>query len=151
MLSVHGKSSRVFDGDDVRKEITRHLGFTREDIKENNRIIAGLCVRHQFDYDYIFVPIISPFEETRDQARKIIGSHFRLVYIKASLDEVVRRDVKGLYQKALVGEIPNFIGIDPAVPFEEPINPDLVMFTDHEPPSESTRRFWQFIRQTPIL
>jgi adenylylsulfate kinase len=145
-LSDDGKAIRVLDGDDVRSRITAHLGFTPDDIKENNRIIAEMCKEMRSDYDYIFVPIISPFEESRDKARELIGNGFFLIYVKASLDEVIRRDVKGLYKKAVRGEIENFIGLAKDVPFQEPQHPDLILDSEKEEVKDSVSQLVSFIR-----
>lgn len=124
-----GKSVRFLDGDAVRKTIHAHLGFTPEDIKKNNRLVAEWCAEHGKKYDFVIVSMISPFAQTRSMARKIIGLGYTEVYLKAPLEEVIKRDVKGLYRKALSGEIENFIGISPGVPYEEPVSPDLVLET----------------------
>lgn len=140
-----GKVVRILDGDVVRRDVNPHLGFTPADIRENNRIIAELCVQHRGTCDYIFVPVISPFEDSRQRARDIIGNGFFLVHLKVPLATVMARDVKGLYKKALAGEIPNFIGIDPGVPYEEPAAPDLVIDAANESEAVSIGRFLQFV------
>jgi adenylylsulfate kinase len=144
-LRDEGKRVGVFDGDVVRSEINKHLGFTPDDIRENNRIIADLCVRDKDKYDYIFVPVISPFEDSRERARQFIGGTFSLVYCNATLEEVIRRDTKGLYRKALSGEMKNFIGVDPNVPYQPPANADLVLNTGSESIDACLSTFLQFI------
>jgi len=146
-LSKSNKKIKVYDGDIIRKEISKHLSFNPEDIKENNRIIMGLCYQNINEgyYDYIFVPIISPFSESRDLAREYLGRNFSLIYINASLDKVIQRDVKGLYQKALVGEIQNFIGISESVPYQAPDNADLVLDTDRDDLDNCVKKFQSFI------
>ena len=131
-LRALGLSVQIFDGDVIRKELHRDLKFTKEDIKKNNQLISELCVRYQKQYDYILVPIISPFRESRQKARETIEFNFIEIYVKASLQEVIRRDVKGLYAKALKGEIHNFIGVDPEVPYEVPVCADIVVDTEQE-------------------
>lgn len=128
-LGREGCKVRVIDGDDVRRLTHQHLGFTPEDIRENNRLILELCIKLLPEFDFILVPVISPFEQTRQNARQKLGKSYHEVYVKCSLDEVFRRDAKGLYQKALKGEIDYFIGIDPRVPYEEPSSPELVLDT----------------------
>lgn len=128
-----GYKVKMLDGDHVRETLHCHLGFSPEDITENNRLIAELCVKYSKDFDYILVPIISPFRESRSDARKLIGPSFIEVFVKASLDEVMRRDSKGLYQKAIKGEVKNFIGIDENVPYEAPENPEIILDTETEP------------------
>jgi len=140
-----GKTCKIFDGDAVRKDINRHLNFCPEDIRENNRIIAELCLEEMDKYDFIFVPVISPFQEPRDRARDILGSTFFLIYCQASLEEVMRRDPKGLYRKVLSGEIDNFIGFHANVPFQPPTNADLILDTQSEDMEISGGRLIQFI------
>jgi adenylylsulfate kinase len=127
-----GKSAIILDGDKIRSTIHKNLGFTPDDIKKNNELIAKLCLKYNGKYDYILVPIISPFTASRKKAKELIGKNFIEVYVQASLETVIKRDVKGLYNKALRGEIPNFIGISSGVPYEEPFNPDVVLNTEKE-------------------
>lgn len=131
------KTVAIFDGDIVRSQFHKHLGFTPEDIKENNRLIAQLCLKNISSFDYIIVPIISPFSSSRELARKAIGSSFIEVYIQTSLEECIRRDVKGLYAKALRGKIPNFIGIDPNIPYQPPLSPEITINTTQTSPSQA--------------
>lgn len=130
-LVKEGKKAKLIDGDDVRRVSHQHLGFTPRDIHENNRFVLELCLKLLSDFDFILVSVISPFQETRENARKRLGEHYHEVYVKCSLKEVSRRDAKGLYQKALKGEIPYFVGIDPRVLYEEPQSPELILETDH--------------------
>lgn len=140
-----GKKVMVYDGDAVRSGINRNLTFSPADIKENNRVIAELCKRERERYDYIFVPVISPFSKIRRFAKEIIGDPFYLIYVKASLDEVIRRDAKGLYKKALTGEIKNFIGVSGDTPYQAPRNADLVLDTEAEDAGASANRLMDFI------
>ncbi len=145
LLSDKQKKVKILDGDIIRKEINRHLGFSAEDIKENNRIIAELCVKNEGSYDYIFVPIISPFNESRNQVRRIIKGPLYLIYCKASIDAVIKRDPKGLYKKAIVGEISNFIGVDKKVPYQPPADADLVLDTAKEKIEVCVAKLMDFI------
>lgn len=144
-LMAADKRVRIYDGDDVRSALTRHLTFTPEHIVENNRIVAELCLKNLSEYDYIFVPIISPFSRCRNAARELIGERFNLIYIKASIEEVIRRDSKGLYRKAMAGEISNFIGIDKNVPYESPADADLVIDSANESAEVSVNNLLNFI------
>jgi len=142
-----GKRVKVYDGDEVRNHINKHLDFTPEHIEENNRVIAELCRRDAESglYDYIFAPVISPFERCRSIAKDMIGESFRLIYVKVSVDEAVKRDTKGLYKKALAGEIDNLIGLGNGVPYEPPEGPDLVLDTEAEDAGSSIKRLLVFI------
>ncbi|UCC64050.1 MAG: adenylyl-sulfate kinase [Anaerolineae bacterium] len=125
------------DGDIVRKSLTRDLGFSKEDRDMNiERItfVAKLLTRNGVA---VLSSFISPYRERRAKSRAEIGN-FVEVYCKASLDALVERDVKGLYKKALAGEIQNFTGVSD--PYEEPENPEVVVETDKETIEESLAR-----------
>ncbi|MDD4601881.1 MAG: adenylyl-sulfate kinase [Negativicutes bacterium] len=128
-LTALGKQIMVIDGDVIRMTKHTELSFSPEDIKENNRLIALMCQENMGKYDYILVPIISPFRESRKSARELLQSGFIEVFINTSLEECVLRDVKGLYRKALAGEIENFIGVSENTPYEKPYKPDISIDT----------------------
>ena len=118
------------DGDVVREMLHNNLGFSREDIRENNKKIAELAKNRLNNYDFILVPIISPYRQDRIMAKNIIGNNYFIeLFIKTPIEECKRRDPKGLYKKATNGEINNFIGISTSNPYEIPENPDLVVNT----------------------
>jgi pyruvate kinase len=128
-LERKDKSVKIIDGDVVRETLHKHLGFSEEDIKENNRLIAELCKKEQKNYDYILVPIISPYKESRENARNLLRDSFVEVYINCSLEGCKNRDVKGLYQKISKGELKNFIGVH--TPYEAPENPEIIIDTEN--------------------
>ena len=130
ILRNQGQSVQVLDGDAVRKTHQPPLGFSPEDIRENNRLMVKLCQESISEYDVILVPIISPFRGSRHHARRMLGQAFVEVYIKASLDEVMRRDPKGLYRQVREGSLSGFVGIDSQVPYEPPENPELILDTE---------------------
>jgi len=146
-LGDKGYKVKILDGDEIRDSIHSDLGFTPEDIELNNKKVSVLCKERIKLYDVIIVPIISPFSRARKLAREIIGSHFYEIYIKSSLSNVISRDVKGLYKKALSGEIDNFIGIDPSVPYEIPKVPDITLDTNKEKIAESVAKLLRFIEK----
>jgi len=146
-LEKEGKKILMVDGDEIRAQYPRPLGFTREDIIQNNRFIAGHCQEHMAQFDYIFVSVITPFSQMREELRKTFNGQYAEIYVKASLDKVVERDVKGLYKKALEGKISNFIGVDPATPYEVPGNPDLTIDTEYLSLEKSVLYFIDFVRQ----
>tara|TARA_R110000868_G_scaffold155691_6_gene382174 strand:- start:43303 stop:43851 length:549 start_codon:yes stop_codon:yes gene_type:complete len=126
LLNENNIRFKVFDGDIVREKHHKQLDFSKSDILENNRLISQMCVEHQNDNDIILAPIISPFNQSRDDAKRLIGEeNFRLIYFSANLETVVERDVKGLYQKAKDGVIKEMIGFNDNSPFEVPNNYDL--------------------------
>ena len=93
-------SVQIIDGDWVRETTHRHLGFTESDIKTNNALIANLCLEERKNSDVVIVPIISPYCQSRKDARKKLHPGFYEIYFSASLDCVIQRDVKGLYAKS---------------------------------------------------
>lgn len=129
-LRGQGRRTKVIDGDDVRETLHRHLGFSPQDIKENNRLIMELCRQHESAADIILVPVISPFKESRAEARRFFGTAFHEIYVKCSLHQVIERDPKGLYQRALTGDLLHCVGVDPLVPYESPEHPELTIETD---------------------
>ena len=145
-LEAEGLTVSVIDGDTVRERLHRHLGFTEADIRENNRLIAGLCARERTQCDVVLVPIISPFAESRAAARAMLGRGFHEVYVKADLATVAARDTKGLYAKARGGEIDNLIGVSPDARYEAPAAPDLILDTTAGDPEECARRLHDFVR-----
>ncbi len=133
----------VLDGDNLRMGINRGLGFSSEDRKENIRRtaeVARLLAQAGF---IVIVSLISPYISERKKARDIRPEIFKEIFIKASIDECKKRDVKGLYSKAVSGEIENFTGI--SSPYEDPKNPDLILNTDKESIEESVNKLEDFI------
>jgi adenylylsulfate kinase len=125
------------DGDVVRTNLSKGLGFSREDRDTNIlRIgfVAKLLTRHGAG---VIVAAISPYAETRDAVRDMIGERFVEVYIATSLDECARRDVKGLYAKAFAGEIKEFTGVSD--PYEAPTNAEIVVETEGRTPEDSAQ------------
>lgn len=127
----------VLDGDEVRQRLTRGLGFSKEDRDENIRRISYVAKLLSKSGVVAITAAISPYRAVRDEARKEIG-RFVEVYVKCPLEVCIARDLKGLYRRALAGEIPNFTGLSD--PYEKPLNPELVVETDQEGPETSVRR-----------
>jgi adenylyl-sulfate kinase len=136
-FQARGLKTEILDGDEVRKNLSKGLGFSKEDRDTNIlRIayVADLLTRN--GVATICCPI-SPYKATRDEARAMIGSgRFVEVYVHATVEEIAaNRDPKGLYKKALAGEITGFTGVDD--PYEAPEDPELVIDTLGESPEES--------------
>ena len=129
---LEAASSRVFilDGDAIRNSVNSRLGFSREDIRTNNRTIAEMALANLEKFDYILVPIISPYREDRSMFRRLIGDGLVELFVDCPIEVCMQRDVKGLYKKALSGEIKDFIGLADSNPYESPEHPDLVVKTD---------------------
>jgi len=129
LLERDGKKVEIIDGDTVRENYSEKLGFTYDDIKKNNNFIVELCLKEDMkSFDFILVPVIAPIRQVRDEIKELLKDKHIEVYIKASINEVTKRDTKGLYKKAADGHIDNMIGID--IDYEEPLNPDLVIDTE---------------------
>ena len=128
-LTEAGYSCRLVDGDDVRAQYKKQLGFSREDIRENNRLIAEFCSRVRQDHDFIFVQVISPYRADRQRSREILSPGYFLVHVSAPLSTLRARDTKGLYAKQARGEIDNLIGASEGYPYEEPDDADLTIAT----------------------
>ena len=137
--------THIIDGDMVRATYHRNLGFSETDIKFNNAFIVDLCVEERKNYDVVMVPIISPYQQSRNEARKKLSPKFYEIYFSASLDCVRQRDVKGLYSKSKKGLIKNMIGISPANPYQPPKSPDFVINTEMETFHQSVENFLRFI------
>lgn len=126
-LRAAGKRVESLDGDVVRTHLSKGLGFSREDRDTNIARIAFVAHLLQRNGVYVLVSAISPFRSTRDAARGLIGPRFFEVHVAPPLEACIERDVKGLYKKAIAGEIPNFTGISD--PYEEPLAPELRLDT----------------------
>jgi adenylylsulfate kinase len=129
-LRKRGSKLEVLDGDIVRQNLSKGLGFSKEDRDTNIRrvaFVASLLARNEVP---VITAAISPYRELRDEARAKMDGRFIEAYVKASVEECERRDVKGLYAKALAGKITSFTGVSD--PYEPPLDPDVVVETDRE-------------------
>jgi adenylyl-sulfate kinase len=127
----------VLDGDEVRTNLSKGLGFSKEDRDTNIRRIGYVCGLLSRNGVIAVSAAISPYRAVRDEVRR---SHQRFfeVFVKCPLPTLIERDVKGLYKKALAGEIKSFTGVSD--PYEEPLEPELVIESDRESPEESLAR-----------
>ena len=121
-LRARGMKVEVLDGDVIRQNLSQGLGFSKEDRDTNIRRIGFVCQLLTRNGVVAIASAISPYREVRDENRRRIG-RFVEVYVEAPLEVLMERDVKGLYKKALAGEIPNFTGISD--PYEPPLNPEI--------------------------
>ena len=144
-FQARGLKTEILDGDEVRKNLSKGLGFSKEDRDTNIlRIgfVANLLTRN--GVATICCPI-SPYKETRDACRELIGE-FVEVYVHATVDEIAaNRDPKGLYKKALAGEITGFTGVDD--PYEVPENPEITVDTLSQTPEESLQHVLTRLRE----
>jgi adenylylsulfate kinase len=136
-LRNEGYRLETLDGDLIRKNLSKGLGYSKEDRDENIRrigFVADLLTRNNV---IVLVAAISPYRKTRDEVRERIGN-FVEVYVNAPLDVCEQRDVKGLYQKARSGELQGFTGVND--PYEGPLNPEVECHTELETPQESVSK-----------
>lgn len=143
-----GLKVEALDGDVVRQNLTKGLGFSKADRDENIRrvgFVAHLLTRNQV---IVVVSAISPYREIRDEVRQKIGN-FVEVYVNTPLEICEKRDVKGLYKKARAGEIKNFTGIDD--PYEPPLTPELECRTDLQSLEESVSQVLAKLRELGYL
>lgn len=133
-LLERGLNVEVLDGDVVRTNLSKGLGFSKEDRDINIRRIGFVCNLLTRNGVAAIAAAISPYKAIRDENRKLIG-RFVEVYVKTSIDTLCNRDTKGLYRKAIAGEIKNFTGVSD--PYEEPVNPEVFIDTDTETPQQS--------------
>lgn len=127
-LLERGRAVYRLDGDNIRHGLNSDLGFSPEDRNENIRRIAEVAALFKDAGLITLVSFISPYRKTREFARERAGDgYFKEVYVKADVETCAKRDPKGLYEKAMKGEIENFTGI--SAPYEEPENPELILDT----------------------
>ncbi len=124
----------VMDGDEIRKGLSRDLGFSKEDRNEHNKRVIFCSKLLARSGVIVIVALISPYRETRAYAKEQIQNTVE-VFVKAPLEVCIERDPKGLYKKAIAGEIKQFTGIDD--PYEEPLDADVVVETDKQDVNES--------------
>lgn len=130
ILLERGVKVEVLDGDVVRQNLSKGLGFSKEDRDTNIRRVGFVCHLLARNDVAAIAAAISPYKEIRDENRKLIG-RFVEVYCKCDIDTLRKRDRKGLYEKALRGEIANFTGVSD--PYEPPTTPEVVVDTAAEP------------------
>ncbi|MBO0797368.1 MAG: adenylyl-sulfate kinase [Blastocatellia bacterium] len=140
-LLERGVSTEVLDGDEVRTNLSKGLGFSKEDRDTNIRRIGYVARLLSRNGVGVIAAAISPYRDVRDEVRRTIqndGATFVEVYVRASLETLIERDVKGLYRKALAGEIKQFTGVSD--PYEAPEKPELIIESDRETIAESAAR-----------
>lgn len=136
-LRARGVKVERLDGDTVRQSLTRDLGFSKEDRDKNiERVtfVAKLLSRNGVG---VLTAFISPYRGTREMVRRET-TNFIEVFVNAPLEVCAQRDVKGMYAKAFAGEIQNFTGVND--PYEEPLNPEIVLNTHEETLEESVAK-----------
>jgi adenylylsulfate kinase len=139
----------VLDGDVVRENLSKGLGFSKEDRDTNIRriaFVADLVSKHGTP---VITAAISPYRAIRDEARELMNGRMIEVYVATSLEECERRDVKGLYKKARAGEIPEFTGVSD--PYEPPENAEITLETEGRTPEESAREILAYLEENGYI
>jgi len=152
ILRERGRRVEVLDGDVVRTNLSKGLGFSKEDRDTNIRrigFVANLLARNGVA---VITAAISPYREVRDEVRRLVegdGSVFVEVYAAATLEECEARDVKGLYAEARAGKRPGFTGIDD--PYEPPLSPEVVCHTGKKSVDESLARILRYLESRSLI
>jgi adenylyl-sulfate kinase len=148
-LRARGARLEILDGDIVRENLSKGLGFSKDDRDTNIRRIAFVADLLSRNGVPVITAAISPYREIRDEAREMMGERFIEAYVKASVETCEERDVKGLYAKARAGEIKEFTGVSD--PYEPPLDPELVLDTEQHSPEESARMILEYLEQRELI
>ena len=149
ILKERGKNVEILDGDEVRENLSKGLGFSKEVRDTNIRrigFVANLLARNGC---VAITAAISPYREIRDEVRKKTQAAFVEVYVEVPLEVVEARDPKGLYKKARAGIIKNFTGISD--PYEEPLKAEIVVHTGKESVEESGKKILEYLKRRELL
>src|SRR5213083_3645888 len=151
-LSSRGVDIEILDGDEVRTNLSKGLGFSKEDRDTNIRRIGYVCRLLSRNGVVTISAAISPYSATRDEVRRWVeqdGAQFIEVFVKCPIPVLAQRDVKGLYKKALAGELEGFTGVSD--PYEEPLAPDVVVETDRESVEFSLSKILDALEQRGLI
>ena len=147
-LRAVGARVEILDGDVVRTNLSKGLGFSKEDRDTNIRRIGFVCNLLSRNGVFAIAAAISPYKAVRDEVRAATDN-FVEVFADCPLNTLVERDVKGLYKKALAGEIKNFTGVSD--PYEPPESPEVRIDSSRQTPEESTEIVWQYLIEAGLL
>jgi adenylylsulfate kinase len=148
-LRARGSRVEVLDGDIVRENLSKGLGFSKEDRDTNIRRIAFVADLLSRNGVPVITAAISPYREIRDEARELMGDRFIEVFVKASVEVCAERDVKGLYEKAFKGEIKEFTGVSD--PYEPPLNPEITLDTEHDSAEEDAAQILALLEERQLI
>jgi adenylyl-sulfate kinase len=148
-LRARGSKLEILDGDVVRENLSKGLGFSKEDRDTNIRRIAFVADLLSRNGVPVITAAISPYREIRQEARDMMGDRFIEVFVKASVEACAERDVKGLYKKAFAGEIKEFTGVSD--PYEEPLDPEITLETENESPEESAAKLIALLEERQLI
>ncbi|MXY70474.1 MAG: adenylyl-sulfate kinase [Acidobacteriia bacterium] len=147
-LRAVGARVEILDGDVVRTNLSKGLGFSKEDRDTNIRRIGFVCNLLSRNGVFAIAAAISPYRAIRNEVRAAAGD-FVEVFADCPLDTLVERDAKGLYKKALAGEIKNFTGVSD--PYEPPESPEVRVDSSRQTAEESTETVWQYLIEAGLL
>jgi len=147
LIEKAGFSVLIVDGDAFRNKRNTENKFSKEDIIQNNKDIIAYCKDIINDYDFLIVSVISPYQSIRDEAREAFSDKYTEIFLNCPLETLIKKDVKGLYKKAIAGEINNFIGFSPNSPYETPQNPDITIDTSLISIEDSVKKIISLIKQ----
>lgn len=147
-LVKYGAKVEVLDGDVVRTHLSKGLGFSKEDRDENIRRIGFVCQLLSRNGVIAIAAAISPYRSVREEVRSRIPS-FVEVYMACPVEVLAERDVKGLYKKALAGEVKQFTGVSD--PYEPPVAPEITVHSSTETPEESLERIWDTLKRLELI
>lgn len=148
ILSRQGYKVEILDGDEIRKGLSKDLGFSKEDREKHNERVMFVAKLLSRNGVITLVPLISPYREVRLRARQEIRN-FVEVFVRCSLETLVKRDPKGLYKKALAGEITNLTGIQD--PYEAPLSPEIIVDTDSQTVEQSVRQIIDYLANEHLI
>ena len=147
-LKEAGAKVELLDGDVVRTHLSKGLGFSKEDRDTNIRRIGFVCEILSRNGVIAIAAAISPYREVREEIRGRI-KNFVEVHVNCPIEVLADRDVKGLYKKALAGEISSFTGVSD--PYEAPVNPELTVDSSSESPEESAAKVWATLERLGLI
>jgi adenylylsulfate kinase len=151
-LRDRGFKVELLDGDEVRKWLSPEAGFSREDRERHLRRVAYVSKLLARNGVAVIASFVSPYRNVRDEARRMVeseGLKFIEVYVKCSLEECMRRDSKGLYEKALRGEVRDMTGVQDV--YEEPLNPEVLVDSERQDPDRCVEEIAGKLRELNLL
>ncbi len=150
-LRKRGYRVELLDGDWVRKTINPDAGFTREERNRHLYRVAWIARLLARNGVIVLCSFVSPYRDTRAKIREIVEEEVPFIeaFVKCSLEEVIRRDPKGLYKKALRGEIKHMTGIDD--PYEEPLNPEITVDSEHNSIEENVKTVIKYLEDKGLI
>ncbi len=149
VLVARGRRVEILDGDEVRTNLSKGLGFSKEDRDTNIRRIGYVARLLSRNGVVVITAAISPYREVRDEVRRSHDAPFVEAFVDCALEELVRRDAKGLYARALRGELAHFTGVSD--PYEPPPTPDIHVRSDRETVEESRATIVGWLEQRGLI